>query len=278
MTGSVSYGTVPSAPPTDRELDAYREQADRFLAEYDEETYLHFAGLKDSYDVAAIYERHINLSELEQAQAIGLAVNGGSRIRELWQFACELYFGNLTREATGRTAELEATLSATVDGEEIPFRMLRPATANTEDRDKRQRLEEARNALTDEHLNPLELETLRVYHREARTVGGSSYTELYRKFGYGLDELAEQARMFLADTEAIYEREGDKLFRGSSAASCGTSCSPRTGCCRRSKQRSTISGSTCKGRATSSSISRIVRTRVRARSASRSRCRNASCS
>jgi hypothetical protein len=204
---------VPSAPPTDRELDAYREQADRFIAELDEETYLHFAGLKDSYDVVSIYERHANLTELEQAQAIGLAVNGGSRVRELWRFACELYFGNLTREPTQRTAELEATLSATVDGEEIPFRMLRPATANTDDREKRRRLEEARNALTDEHLNPLQLEMLRVCHREAQTVGGSSYTELYRKFGYGLDELAEQARTFLADTESLYEREGDKLFR-----------------------------------------------------------------
>ena len=204
---------MPSAPPTERELDAYREQADRFIAELDEETYLHFAGLKDSYDVVSIYERHANLTGLEQTQTIGLAVNGGSRVRELWRFACELYFGNLTREATERAAGLEATLKATLDGEEIPFRMLRPATANTDDRDKRRRLEEARNALTDEHLNPFNLDTWRVCHAEAQTVGAASYTELYGKFGYRLDDLADQARAFLADTETLYEREGDKLFR-----------------------------------------------------------------
>jgi hypothetical protein len=213
MTGSLSYATVPSAPPSDRELDAYREQADRFIAELDEETYLHFAGLKDSYDVVSIYERHANLTELEQAQAIGLAVNGGNRVRELWRFACELYLGNLTREPTQRAAELEATLKATVESEEIPFRMLRPRIANEEDRDARRRLEEARNALTDEHLNPLHLETLRVSHAETEKLGAATYTELYRRFGYGLDELANQARAFLADTEELYEREGNKLFK-----------------------------------------------------------------
>src|SRR5438270_31005 len=52
------------APSSDRELDAYREQADRFIAELDEEFYLHYAGLKESFDLAPIYERHANYLEL----------------------------------------------------------------------------------------------------------------------------------------------------------------------------------------------------------------------
>ena len=48
---------MPSAPPSDRELDAYRAQADRFIAELDEETYLHFAGHKDTYELVPIYEK-----------------------------------------------------------------------------------------------------------------------------------------------------------------------------------------------------------------------------
>jgi hypothetical protein len=218
---ALSYATVPSAPPSDRELDAYREQADRFIAELDEETYLHFAGLKDSYELVPIYEKYSDLTELEKAQWIGLAVNGGRRVRELWRFACEGYFGNLTREPTQRLAELEAELKATVDGEEIPYRMLRPVTANTDDRPKRQRLEEARNRLTDEHLNPLHLDTVRVVHEETPKFGSPNYTELYRTFGYGLDELAEQARMFLASTEQLWEREGDKLFRARAGVGLG---------------------------------------------------------
>src|SRR5215208_6738505 len=57
---------MPPAPPSDRELDTYREQADRFIAELDEEFYLHYAGLKESFDLAPIYERHANLTELDQ--------------------------------------------------------------------------------------------------------------------------------------------------------------------------------------------------------------------
>jgi hypothetical protein len=204
---------VPSAPPSDRELDAYREQADRFIAELDEETYLHFAGLKDTYELVPIYEKYAELTELEQAQWIGMVVNGGARVRELWRFACEGYLGNLTRDATERLAELEAELKATVDGEEIPYRMIRPVMANTEDRDKRRRLEEARNELTEEHLNPLHLESVDVVHGESDRLGAPTYTELYRKFGYRLDELATQCRAFLDSTESLWEDVGDKLFR-----------------------------------------------------------------
>src|SRR5215210_4669552 len=98
-------------PPSDRELDSYREQADRFIAELDEEAYLHYSGQKDAYELAPIYERHADLTKLEAAQSLGLAVDGTSGgVRELWRFACEGYLGNLTREHAERAATLEAEL------------------------------------------------------------------------------------------------------------------------------------------------------------------------
>jgi hypothetical protein len=132
---------MPPAPPSDRELDAYREQADRFIAELDEEFYLHYAGLKETFDLAPIYDRHANLTELEQVKSIGQVVDGGDRVRELWRFACEGYFGDLTREHAEKLAELESDLQVTVNGEEIPYRMVRPALANEPDRDKRRELD-----------------------------------------------------------------------------------------------------------------------------------------
>src|SRR5205085_11521239 len=95
---------MPPAPPSQRELDAYREQADRFIAELDEEYYLHYAGLKEAFELAPIYERHAELTQLEKAQSIGLSVNGGRGVRELWRFACEGYLCNLTREYGEREA------------------------------------------------------------------------------------------------------------------------------------------------------------------------------
>src|SRR3954471_23717863 len=108
---------MPPAPPSDRELDAYRQQADRFIAELDEEFYIHYAGLKDTFDLTPIYERHANLTQLEQVQPIGLAVHGGARVRELWRLACEGCFGDLTREHAEKLSQVESELSVTVDGE-----------------------------------------------------------------------------------------------------------------------------------------------------------------
>ena len=104
-----------AVPPSDRELDAYREQADRFIAELDEEFYLHYAGLKETFDLAPIYERHANLTQIDQVRSIGLAVNGGARIRELWRFACEGYMANLTKAHAERVART-VTMSWHPDG------------------------------------------------------------------------------------------------------------------------------------------------------------------
>jgi hypothetical protein len=199
--------------PTSRELDAYRDQADRFIAAIDEEYYLHYAGHKDSLDLQPIYEQYAELTSLDQANAIGAAVNGDRRIRELWRFACQGCLGNLTREHAERIARLEADLTASVDAEEIPYRMLRPTMANSPDRDRRRRLEQARNALTEEHLLPVQLDAAGIEREAVKQLGAPTYAELHRRFGFRLEELAEQARAFLDATERLYEDAADRLFR-----------------------------------------------------------------
>jgi hypothetical protein len=195
------------------EIDALSADADRFLAEMDEETYLHFSGQKETYEVAPIYERHERLTQLDTVLALGASVDGDRRRRELWKFACEGYLGNFVSEEAERVAELEATLTAAVDGEEIPYRMLKPRLMNEEDRDTRARIEAARNDLTEEHLNELELQAAQVVQRETERLGAPNQAELYRKFGFPLDDLAEQCRRFLAETEGLWEEAGDRFFR-----------------------------------------------------------------
>jgi hypothetical protein len=195
------------------EIDALSADADRFLAELDEETYLHFAGHKETLDLGPIYERHERLTELDTALALGASVDGDRRRRELWKFACEGYLGNFVSEEAERVAELEATLTAKVDGEEVPFRMLKPRLMNEEDRDARARLEAARNELTEEHLNALELQAAQVVQRETRRLGAAGYADLYRSFGFPLDELADQCSRFLAETESLWSEAGDRFFR-----------------------------------------------------------------
>ena len=200
-------------PLQQREIDALSADADRFISELDEESYLHFAGLKETYDIAPIYERHERLTQLDTALALGASVDGDRRRRELWKFACSGYLGNFVSEEAERVAELEATLTATVDGEEIPFRMLKPRLMNEESREVRERVEAARNELTDEQLNAVELEAAQVVQRETRKLGADSYADLYRNFGFRLDDLAEQCRRLLADTEDLWAEAGDRFFR-----------------------------------------------------------------
>src|SRR5690242_363214 len=210
--GSILRTRMPG-PLQQGEIDALSADADRFLAEMDEESYLHFSGQKETYELAPIYERHERLTQLDTALSLGASVDGDRRRRELWKFACSGYLGNFVSEEAERVAELEATLTATVDGEEIPFRMLRPRLMNEEDRDVRERVEAARNELTDKHLNALQLQAAQVVQRETRKLGADSYADLYRKFGFALDDLAEQCRRLLADTEDLWVEAGDRFFR-----------------------------------------------------------------
>jgi hypothetical protein len=187
--------------------EAFRERADRFIAALDEETYLHYSGQKPTYDVESIYEEYADITTLETAESLRDAPT------ELWRFACEGYLGNLTRAHQAKVAEIEAGLEATVDGETIPYRMLRPRIANEADRATRQRLEEERVRLLDEQLNPVYLEAARIDRDAVQQLGAANYYELYKGFGFELDELAEECRAVLDETEKLWEREGDKLFR-----------------------------------------------------------------
>jgi hypothetical protein len=195
------------------ELDRIRARADRFIAALDEEYYLHYAGLKDTLELEPIYAEYSDLTALEQAQNLGEAATGDGGIRELWRFVSEGYMGRLTREYAEKAAELEATLEATVDGETIPFRMIRPTIANEPDRAKRERLEKARNELTDEHLNPVYTEAAEVDRQAARDLGAATYRELYERFGFRLEDLAGQCRALLDSTEKLFESAVDRLFR-----------------------------------------------------------------
>jgi hypothetical protein len=199
--------------PSNPEIEAYSNEADRFIAELDEEYYLHYAGLKDRLELEGIYERHATLTELENVQSVGAAVDGDRRVRELWQFGCEGYLGKFTREHAEKLAELEAELEVTVDGETLPFRMIRPTMANEPDRGRREKLDRAMWEATEEHLNPVYLDGVEIVRRELPSLGVSTYVELYERFDFRLKELAVQCEAFLADTEQLYEERMDRASR-----------------------------------------------------------------
>ena len=209
---------------------------------------------------------------------------------ELWRFACEGYLGNLTRAHQARVAQVEAELEATVGGETIPYRMLRVSMSNEPDRDKRRTLEETRVRLLDEHLNPIYLDAAQIDQEAVRALDAPNYYELYKRFGFRLDELADECQEVLDETEKLWEREGDKLFRARLGLPLGEARSwdvvrlfraqrarralpagPHGA--RRSRRRSRNSASTSARRRTCTSTWKSGRRRHRGRSALRSKCR-----
>jgi hypothetical protein len=204
-----------TAPPRrGTNLDDYREEADRFIAALDEEYYLHFAGHKEAFELEPIYERFADLTTLEACARVGAAAEEGSAGElELWRFACEGYLGNETRAEAEEIAGLEASMTADVDGEEIPFRMLKPAVANEPDRGRRERLDAARIELAEEHLAQRYAAAAETRREGTRRLGASTYRELYEGFGFPLEDLAGQCRRFLEETEELYVAALDRLFR-----------------------------------------------------------------
>nr|MBA3476239.1 hypothetical protein [Actinomycetota bacterium] len=198
---------------SNRELDSYRAGADRFIAELDEEYYLHYAGLKPKFELSPIYERHADLTDLETVNRLGQTVRGRENL-ELFRFGCEGYLGELTRARSEEIAELETKLETQHDGGPVGYRMLPPTIANTADRHTRARLEQARNELTEEHLNPLYLDAVQTVNRAVPALGAATYFNLYRdRFDYDLEGLAVQCRAFLDSTERLYEESMDRVLR-----------------------------------------------------------------
>jgi hypothetical protein len=196
------------------DLEAYREEAERFVSALDEEFYLHFSGRKGELELAPIYERHADLATLDACERLRAAAEDGSRGGvELWRFACERRLEAVARAEIEEIARLEASLSAEVDGEEIGFRLLVPAIGNEPDRGRRERLERARAELVNDHLNRHYRAAAEAVRAETARLGAPTYRELYERFGFPLERVAEQCRAFLADTEDLYVRALDDVFR-----------------------------------------------------------------
>jgi len=88
------------------------------------------------------------------------------------------------------------------------------ALANEADRERRQRIDDARLAAIVDHLNPLLDRQWRRCHELSRGLGRESYLDLFGEVK-GIDYFALRAKTdaFLHDTAGLYERSMDRLAR-----------------------------------------------------------------
>ncbi len=190
-------------------VDTYRQRLEEMTAEAMEEHYLHAAGHKATFEIAAVYERYADLTTLAQAQALA----AGDAPAELYRFACEAYMGDGVKHLSEEVANTEAALVVTVDGAEVPYREVGPRLINEPDRDRRLRLYAARRDVTAERLNPLH-EQIAVRSRDlVHDLEAGSVLELYERFGFAPTTLHEDTSRFLAATDDLYRRNVDAELR-----------------------------------------------------------------
>jgi len=187
----------------------YRERLEEMTAEALEEYYAHSAGHKRTYEIAAIYERHADLSTLDQARALADA----GAPAELRRFAAEAYVGNGVKHLSDDIANTEAELTVAYDGEDVPYREVRPRIMNEPDAARRRDLHARRCAATEEHLNPMYEEATELERELTSDLGAATVLELYEGFGYDPRGLDAETSRYVAETDALYREQIDAALR-----------------------------------------------------------------
>ena len=193
-------------------LEAYRQSAEEFVAELTAEYYRHYAGLKDEFEIEAIYTRHEALftraavDDLREEAAVpSPGTDERRRRRMLLEFAVEGHLGQATKSLDAELARRETELSIELDGQRIGYRESAVTQANEPDPSRRAQIEQARLTLTEGELNPLHREVLECQHELARELGYPSYRDMCAALqGLDFEALHRQTEAFAAATEASY--------------------------------------------------------------------------
>jgi hypothetical protein len=191
------------------DIDAYRSEAEQFLSAIDREYYLHFSGQREEYAIEEIYERHAGLFSRDAVE--GLRERGAPLLLE---FAVHGLVGQRTKAEEAEIARREASLEIELDGRRMLFREASVAQANEPDPERRAALQAARNAATEEQLNPLLRELLERSHAVAAELGWPSMRAMCEELsGIDLAALGSQTEAFLRATEDAYEPVVDPELR-----------------------------------------------------------------
>ncbi len=127
------------------------------------------------------------------------------RMRYLLHFAFDGLLGMETRRESAELAGLEASLEVDPGDGPIPFRAVQIEQANEPRAERRALLEEGRNRILAERLNPLHRAALERSHELCGSFGWESYAAAYAELrGLDLGGLGRQTEAFLAATGERY--------------------------------------------------------------------------
>ncbi len=197
--------------PLGFDLDLYRRRAEGFCEQLGREYYLHLAGRKPDLELEPIYRDHADLftrdaaGRLRELTARASGAEPRRRLRYLLHFCVEGLIGAETRAESAELASLEAALEVDPGDGPVPYRAVPVEQANEPDPERRRLLEEERNRVLAERLNPLHRASLERAHDLCRACGWASYAAAHAELrGIDLVALAGQTGRFLDATEGRY--------------------------------------------------------------------------
>lgn len=203
-------------------LDDYRRDYISFNTACTREYYLFLSGQKTKLDIAPIYERYGSLftgdsikrlrDELDQTPVHFEMQRAGTG--RLLAFAVEQFLESSVTHLTEEINRREASTMLVWRDRKITFQDAAALLTSEGNRNSRREIYAARKALIEES-NDLRRERLLRLHQFARSIGASSYLELFqdlRALDYGA--IARDASGLLTQTEALYMRRlNDVLMR-----------------------------------------------------------------
>jgi len=201
------------------DIGQYRIDAENFLGELDKEYYLHFSGKKPELNLEDIYRKYDFLFKFENSQFFKDLIDRSDgdnkkRSRFLFQFCTDAYIGKKYQKISDKIANNEATAKINIEGQDYSFRYSDIILSNEPDKNKRESIDSNRRKLTSDVFN----NDLKIYwqslHEEAEGLGFEDYTSLFLKLkGYDFYTLDASMDKLILETEELYEKHMDRLFK-----------------------------------------------------------------
>ncbi len=201
-------------PPQSRAamLKDYREQFVNFHEAVAREEYLHYAGLKETLELEAIYDRYADLFTLEAIQALRQEFEATSLLfpterdglRRLAAFAERGLVERTVARLTGEIARAEHNQILTVDGGPVYFHDAAIVLAREPVRERRRRIHLERLKAI-ESINTLRAERLRQMHERVQALGYSSYFRMVeQQTGLDIKKCLLDLRRSMEQSEMAY--------------------------------------------------------------------------
>lgn len=197
---------------TATDIDRLRDAVAGYVHDADLEAYLHLSGQKDALDTASIAARYCGGMTVEALRDVLARADAAGdpaeerRLRALAQAVGDLCIERELAPLGDELATAQASATVDVDGETIGYYASAVAVQNEADRERRRRIESARNAVTESH-NPMRERLFRRHHELVAALGYPGYVEFYSALkGIDVRALGEVMRQFLARTEELWRR------------------------------------------------------------------------